>query len=641
MRAASGAFLEGDYEAAISLSEEGVDAGHVKAVVLAADAHYALQTALHREKALQLYLRSIYDLQENPYPDHCYFRIASIYYEQDKLEDAALYDEQLIKRFPGSVFLAESLLRRFEMAVKEDRFDDAMTRAKQLFDATQDENLRERVRGVAYVQTTPPPTDPDEIWSMLQKHMREIIVIPPALLAYGDRLARSGDVPRAFSVYMDLANLYPNKPIHATALLHAADLQRQQGAYQAARLLLENAVQGHPDSDAAQSCLQRALSMLESGQIHAFHLRSQALTYPELLALVSKQATQASVKAATQFKISMIQACFGDPRIALQDLRDIQEAYARGPYSGLFRDGYRRLLYAALTHRFDKHRFIEVHDLYQDHMPFLDTTVQTEYPARVVASYLAMGWPETASDLYERLWQHKLRIEGFELAYESLFIDYLELLHGLRKDTLLQARLEGYASMYGPRSRYWDRFMWIETSFMARHQDPEAFLQYARDLPVQVNTPYDADRLRLMALMAREQQDHNWAHELYRQLESWPDLHTLRPALARTIALYEPDQQMRLGNINRAMELYLSQWQDENMPLQDRTWAFLQMARVWESRGHDARALRMYGQLAQMTEAATETWTRVAQRRLSAMANQRAMAELETNLDFIRSRASQ
>ena len=698
MDQAKAQFLRGEYQEVITTLAPAVEIFDGEAMLLTADAHYGIHTPSALRKARHLYERCIYEDGAIPFPDHSYFQAARIYFWEADLardndnaylastleEEGEFYLSRLITKSPDSLYRDQALSVLFDMAVRGKDFGKIEQRANQIWQSSTDPYLLERVEPLTFIRQDPFSADLNAVGATYARHEQLIIQIPELMGLYASKFEELGDLDRAGAMFMDIYSLWPGQENGAEALLRLADLYLRRQDWQGASFLLMQVREEHPDTIYSARAALALARLLEQGHIFNFQVgyfryneaqdlvdsgtEDRDLLYYGLLNGVPSglipeiinSPLDASIRAEYTYKQALIKSQFGNLEQALLDMAGLLEDYRRGPFVGMYRNFYEQLLYTTIEQRFAAQRYWDLDRLYRMHRRHLSYSTRTRYPELIAKAYLDLGLPTSAIQVYEAMWNYKNSIEGFELAFQSAFIDSLELYNVMRQDSRLQTRLGEYEAMYRNSRRFGDRLMLVKTQLESRSMPPAEFLDLAQTRPADINSIFDARRIRRIAVVAREEamiadvaaEDARAADnsdgvqkalarknemlrlvdKLYNRSLAWQPVQSDLPELWREAKLYQADRLFSLGNYHDSERRYRSIYADDSFEHADRDWSFLQIARLHELQDQLKPSLRIYGQIAYSKDDPASPYRLYAARRLSALATQRNLDKLEKEL---------
>lgn len=641
---ARAAFLQGAFQQTLDILKPGIEAGVGEALLLAADASYAMDTSASLERARQLYERCLYEDTSIPFPDHSYYQLGQIFL--DKLEragresaaedmrffkeEAQFYLGQLIRKYPRSYYGEQALVQLYELARLNLDYERMQELALRIWASAQDVNNLLIAEPYAFLDFYPDPGDVDALRDTLARHRNAIRFHPNLLMRYADRLNQMGDTQAALQLYQDAVNLYVKRETGSEALLKLADLHRSLGHGDAAAFLYGRLLDRDPYSREAAETMLRVARMMENGEATSFTAAGREWTYADLVDRIRNSNLPDEVRAAYSFRVAQQEALMGNIEKALLILRGLVQQYETGAFAGLYRSFYESLLFATVENLYAQERDWDLHRIYEDHLQVLAFTPLARYPHLIAKAYARLNLPASALDVYERMWRYKQSVRGFDLAYETPLTDALQLLNDMRQDDKLRVRLLDYQKLYNQRDLEWERFDYIKTIFESRTQEPATFLANYRDNPIRIETLWDARRLRRVAVMAQEEGELDIADVHYREAKRWPRTTADLPVLWREAELYQTDRTYMLGNYFEAAQRYRSVLEDEAYEEDDRDWAYLQLARLFELDGQVRQSLRIYGQIAYAEDPNSQAYATFARIRLKNMAHQKVLNAKES-----------
>ncbi len=639
------AFLAGDYRAVVDAVRPALAQEAGPAHLLAADALFALGDPESLAEAKTLYERCLYETTAVPFDDHSYYQLSRIFMIEsatarergalfDALElegEARFYLNQLLKKYPASYYRDRGRSALFDVALAARDYEDAREQALAIGGQSEDPELLARVEPFLLIDRE--GLDAAEIRAMVRDRQATIRRFPELMAAYAGLLERAGDLSAAGDLYLETLNLWPNRADGARSLLRLADLRRRAADWDAARFLYVQAIEGNPNTLVEARAALALAEMIETGALAELEINQQKWGYRDLVDLIRHSPLDDPIRARYSYQLALYETVFGNVERALVVLQNLRNDYVRGPFLGLYRDFYEKLLFTVIDRKYNAGDDWGLDRLYRQHRPFLGSTPQTAYPEKIAKAYLRLGLPSSAIQVYESMWNYKLSIAGFELAFEGPLTDSLELLNAMRQDSRLASRLRDYETLYGPSDRARDRFRCVKTLYESRALPPEQFLEGVKNdgEASSVASIYDARRLRRVAVVAQELGDAEYAESAYAALSGWTPLRQEAPALWREAALFKADRLYSLGNYFEAERRYAAIWGDDSFEDADRNWAYLQMARLNELAGNVKPSLRMYGQIIYAGEE-SGPWRAFASRRLAALAAERRLAQLEEEL---------
>jgi len=643
MEDAKTAFLAGHYQETVDLLRPvlGEEAG--AAHLLAADALFALQTEDALAEAKLLYERCLYENPDAPFDDHSYFQLSRIYQtesaaarENDDLftaneleEEARFYLGQLLRKYPDSYYREASRQALFELAAANRDFEQAAEQARAIGAESEEPDLLARVEPFLAVERGADAAALAAIYDQREATIRQF---PELMAAYAAEFERVGDLERAAAVHLDILNLWPQREDGAESLLRLAELERQAQRWDAARFLFVQAMERRPNALIEARAALALAEMMMAGRVATVEIAKQPWRYDELVDLIRHSPLDPAVRARYSYRVALYEAAVGNEEKALVVLQNLRADYDRGPFLGLYRDFYQKLLFTVIDRKFDSGDDWGLDRVYRRHRAYLDATPQTAYPEKAARAYLRLGLPASAIQVYEGMWAYKLSIAGFELAYERPLTDSLELLDAMRDEDRLAVRLRDYAVIYPPGGREYDRYLLVKARHESRTLSPEDYLENVKSGSLAVDSAHDAQRLRLAALIAQETEDADLAEKLYAAAQQWPALAERAPEVWREARLFDADRLYALGNYHEAERRYAAIRRDDSFTDSDRDWAFLQIARLRELAGELKPSLRMYGQIAYAEDMTSTPWRAFAERRMAALATARRLDGLAEEL---------
>lgn len=684
------AFLHGHYKEAVEILKPAVDENIGEAMLLAADSYYGLQTFGALRRAKRLYLRCIYEDDDIPFPDHSYYQLSKIYllesdrafdegdrYKSRELDvEADFYLGQLLKRHPGSFYRDQALDARFNFSLSANDYKTVLERAREIWNLSTDPNLLSRVEPIIFIEQEPFNETITSIEDTYSRHEEMISIVPDLMHVYATRFEEAGALARASELYLLSHSLWPQKESGADSLLRLADLHRRLEDWSGASFLYVTVMDQHQGTRAEARAALGLVQMLEAGNIYEFKASrftyssqndllgeesvETPLVYRDLIELIRFSQIQPSVRAEYSYKLALMESQFGNLEQALLIMRNLLDDYDRGPFVGLYRNFYEKLLFTTIDRKFARGLYWDLDRVYQDHRQFLAFTTQTKYPHTIARAYLALNLPSSAIKVYDNMWSYKASISGFDLAFEAPFIDSLELYNYMRDDGVLKDRLDSYNQLYGTSDRFRDRYLYLLTLYESRNSPGPEFLEKAGKYPLEIKTTYDARRLRRIALVAqqvalgaleqtsgeglssdekrtlfKQAADHYaLADDLYKKAKAWVPVKDQLIGFWKDAELYQADRLFSLGNYYEAERRYRGILADETFDDPDRDWSFLQIARLHELKGDRKPSLRIYGQIAYSGDPNSSPWQAYASRRLSAIASKRNLEETEKELQL-------
>ncbi len=671
LAAARQAFGAKDYAQTDTLLQSLVADGHGEAMMLAADANFALATPRSLRRAINLYERCLYEDSSIPFPDHSYHQLAQIYllqsqqardqgqlYEaREMASEATFYLSRLIKKYPDSYYRDTSLNALLDQALERHKYEDVRRWAQTIWSSATDSRLLSRVEPIVFINQEPFNASLAELRETYARHPDFIHRSRNLLLEYAKRFEAFGELDRARELYLRLYNQWPQGDDSATSLRRLADLHRALGQVDEAFSLYRLILAENPNTPAEAETWWSLAKMMEQGHVNELIIGpGNVLTYRELIDRIRLSSLPDDVRAEYSYKLALLEG-FSDSERALMIMRNLLGEYERGPYVGLYRKYYELLLFNTIQSRFDQGRYWDLDRIYRQHHQFLAFTTQTRYPYLVAQAYLLLDLPSSALQVYESMWSYKESIKGFDLAFEEPLTDYLLLLDKMRRDDKLRFRLADYAAAYARDGRFVDRLRYVEARYKARTLPREELFAYLREQPTAIASNYDAQRLRMMILMAqeaalifaenqrqaREKKDNKalasaierereaWAlaSGWYEKALEWPQLSTELPELFREAQLFAADRLYELGNYYESERRYQQVLADTNFRASDRDWAYLQLARLHELKGEHQISMRIYGQLAYAKSKESAMLAAYAKQRMDSLASDKRLNQLQ------------
>lgn len=620
MAAAKEAFRARDFETCVQTLKTLVDVKDPPAMILSSDALYAKGSPEDLVKAQELYFRVIYELDEAPHRDHCYVRIAQIYMEQNNPFEAKLYFRQATKKFPDSPYMPEANLALFEIAERERNYRELKKWAQRIEGLPGFEDEKERVRYVSTIEAKRKVWDGEELENLYQANRLRVIRFPDLLARYAERMEQAGNGMAAKQVYLDLVNFHPEHSRKGAALLALGDFEKANGKIESAVFLYRSIMEDMPGTFHAARTMIRMADLFAQGDVLEFEMNGKQWGYSDFLTAIRFSRLEPSERAPFVYRQALLQAVSDPPDKALLTLRQLTHEYPEGPFAVLYRDSYRELLHHAILNFYRLKRYWDLDQLYQKHHYFLEHSTETQYPHMMAKAYLEMGLTAPARDVFEALWREKESIKGFELAFEEPFVDYFMLLNDLRLDDFLESRLPEYETYYGNEGRFYDRFLVAQTGYEHRQLDPLEVVARAKTRPLFKASEEDAQRLQYLTLAAQAAQDWAYADQLFKEVLGWPELTTMRPFLVRAAKIFDADYQFRIGNYFAARRKYLTLRIDQALLPEERVWADLQLARLYEMNEQPTKSMELYAQIALNLVPGTEGYALFAKRRMEALA---------------------
>ena len=646
MEQAKTAFNAQDFQKAIYTLQPAVDQYIGEAMLLAADANYGLHTPRSLRRARTLYERCIYEDNKIPFSDHSQYQAAQIYFweaerareEGDDFhaarmeEEADFYLSRLIRTKPNSYYRDLALDAMLNLAVNSGNFDKVMRRVDMIWSTSTDPWLLTRAEPFTFIQQEPFNASLAQLSDTYARHESSIHLVPELMTNYAQAFEDAGDLAKASELFLLNYNLWPKQDDGASSLLRLADLHRRQQDWEGAAFLYERIMEDYAeDLPEARAALGLAL-MVESGNIFDIEVNKVKLSYPDLIEKIRFSLLPVAERAQFSYKLALFQSRFGNLEQALLVMRNLLDEYQRGPYVGLYRDFYEKLLFRTVEKRYDRGLYWDLDRLYRQHRQLLAFTTQTRYPDLVAKAYLALDLPTSAMQVYEAMWDYKRSLSGFDLAFEEPFNDYLFLLNYMRKDDRLRSRLSEYNDLYTNRDRFFDRYHLVRTLYDSRTMEPEAFLEQVDT--GQLQSIFDARRLRRIAIIAQENNDFDLADDLYARALQWRPMKQDLPGFWQEARLYQADRTFSLGNYFDAETKYRAIYSSEDFPHTERDWAYLQIARLHELKGEVKPSVRIYGQIAYSPAEHSEAYRVFATRRLAAIAAIRQLDDTEKELEL-------
>lgn len=639
------AFAEGRFQDVVDILKPGLDAPYWQAVMLSADAYYAIGTPEALRKAKYLYERSLYEDDNIPFDDHSYYQLASIYLRQAQgAEDLGEFDEArflkdeadfhlslMLRKYPSSYYAVQAQNQLLDLAMESRDYEKVTDRAFDIWENAIDINLLDKVEPIVFVNLSPFDYSAQQIRDVYNRHREQIRLLPNLVYAYAQRFENAGDPATAGDLYLDIINLWPNHPDHLNAMLRLADLNQQQGYYPPAAFLYARVIELDPNAETAAQAFLKVAQLLETRALPNFTVQDKELTYLEILERIRYSQLDPAVRARYTYQLALLQAGFGNVDQALLIMKNLQDSYQRGPFTALYRRFYETLLITTINRRFEQERYWSLDKIYEQHHDFLAFNNDPSHAMKIAEAYIRLDLPTGAKRVYEDLWNFKQSTSGFELAYEEPLTDYMHLLNVLHDDDRLAIRMPEYERLYGKRDRLWNRYYAIKTLYQSRTMEPEPFLEMVKEEDLTVRTRDDALRMRRIGLMAQELDDTAFAERVYNAAKAWPDLPQQLPILDREADLFMADRIFSLGNYFEARKRYNAILADQRFDDLDRDWAYLQIARLYELEGKVKPSLRIYGQIAYASDPDAEPFIFYAHRRMAAMAARERIAQLKNS----------
>ncbi|PIE02866.1 MAG: hypothetical protein CSA81_05025 [Acidobacteria bacterium] len=591
-----------------------------EAMMLTADAWYAKGGPEGLSTAQGIYFRLIYEIPDVPFKDHAYFRIAEIYKEQGNPFEAKLYYRQAVKKFPQSLYVDEMLLNLFKIAENTRNLSDLKKWGETL--ANNDRNPRNRIYAeyISYIFQNTRKWEPGKLRETFDNNKDRIVRIPAVLQEYAARFKELGLIEEAKEANLSIVNNHSGVKEEAEALLEVAYFEKLKGNFKAAVFLYRLIIEQGKDKMAEAKAMIQLADLMAEGHLEFFDSMGKKWSYSDLLTAIRFSSLKAKERAPFIYRQALLQASSYSPARALLTLRQLISEYKEGPYSALYRDSYKELLHHTILNFYRSERYWELDAIYQIHKNFLEHSTETQYPHMVAKALVEMGLTAPARKVYDAMWREKERVEGFELAFEEPFMDYFMLLNDLRLDDYLKPRLKKYEETSRNEGRYYNRFLLVQTAYESRTEEPLEVVKKAKGRKLFTEDRYDARRLQLLTLAAQEAQDWQYAEELFQAALKWTELNELNPVFARSARIYDADYEFRTGNYYSARKKYLKLRVDPDLDDEERIWADLQLARLYEMQGELKKSLELYGQVALNSIPETEGYASFARRRLSALA---------------------
>jgi len=642
-------FRQGDFQAALTTLRPAVRDGYGPAMLLAADAHYAIGTEEAYRRAVNLYERCIYESDEAsaiPFPDHSYFQLAGIYlaesrrareagdrYEaRERAAEVDFYLGRLIAKYPDSFYRDRALRILFDLAVDENDYSRMKRYAESIWTTSVDPGLLDRVEPIVFLDQPPEAIALPALADVWTRHQSFIRRTPELLTGYARLFEEKGDLGLASELFLLSYNLWPGREDGASALRRLADLHRRRGEWDAAAFLYARIMEDNPGSSAEAYAWLGVAEMMERGQLADFRVRGQERSYLELAQRIVTSVLDAPIRATYAYRLATYNAAIGNPEHALLIMRNLITEYERGPFVGLYRSFYENLLFTLIERRYAAEEDWALDRLYRDHLQLLAFTTQTRYPHLVARAYVRLDLPSSALQVYEAMWSFKESLRGFDLAFEEALTDYLFLLNAMRRDETLRFRLADYRDVYVPGGRFGDAYLYLQTLLDSRTMEPEPFLTAAREQPLEIASEWDARRLRRIAVTAQEQGDWDLCDDLYARAIAWSPMERVFPDFLLEAELYQADRLYALGNYHEAERRFRAILADRRFDDRDRDWAYLQIARLHELEGEMLQSLRIYGQIAYAEDEASRAWSTYARKRMATIAREKEIEDLEKEL---------
>jgi tetratricopeptide (TPR) repeat protein len=197
------AFGAKDYAQTDTLLQSLVADGHGEAMMLAADANFALATPRSLRRAINLYERCLYEDSSIPFPDHSYHQLAQIYllqsqqardqgqlYEaREMASEATFYLSRLIKKYPDSYYRDTSLNALLDQALERHKYEDVRRWAQTIWSSATDSRLLSRVEPIVFINQEPFNASLAELRETYARHPDFIHRSRNLLLEYAKPLA--------------------------------------------------------------------------------------------------------------------------------------------------------------------------------------------------------------------------------------------------------------------------------------------------------------------------------------------------------------------------------------------------------------------------------------------------------------------
>lgn len=668
------AFILGEHADAINLLAPLVAESHGQAMLLSADAYYAVGTPRAMRRAINLYERCLYEDDSIPFPDHSYHQLSQIYMEESRraeaegsiyearemAAEAEFYMRRLLKKFPDSYYRDTTLNQILNLAEERGEHDKAVEYARIIWDSATNGRLLTRVEPTIFIYQEPFEETAQDLGDMFDRHRGMITTNRNLLLEYAKKFEDLGQLDQARQLFLQVYNQWPQWGDSATSLSRLADLHRRQQQWDDAAFLYKLILMENPGTLAEAEAWLGVAQMMEQGHIGELEVDDTlTLNYRYLVNRIRHSVLPDSIRARYSYKQALFES-LSSPETALLTLSNLLNEYERGPFVGLYRNFYEQLLFTTIQNKYDAQMDWDLDRIYRQHHHFLAFTTQTRYPSLIAKAYLRLDLPSSAIQVYENMWNYKDSIRGFELAFEEPLTDYLRLLNLMRRDDRLSLRLKDYAALYQRGGRYPDQYLFVDTSHKNRTMSDDDFYAHMKTLPREIGTIYDARRLRLMTLSAQEsallsrkarndaidaadkaaeddaidQERERWvfADGLYADILKWPRLRNELPVLFQEARLYQADRFYSLGNYFEAERRYQQILGNEAFPSHDRDWAYLQLARLHELKGEEKTSLRIYGQLAYASAPESSMLASYARQRLYAIASSKKLKAIEEEM---------
>lgn len=672
------AFLNEDYAQVTKLLKDLVEVNQGdyqrEAMLLSADANFAINDRNSLNRAITLYERCLYEVEEALFPDHCYHQLAEIYLRKSKraqqagrnyesremASEAAFYMRRLVKRFSKSYYRDTSLHQLLELSLVSKHYDRTLEIARSIWDSATNGRLLTLVEPIIFIEQEPFKETAAAIDGVFNAHRAMISTNRDLLFAFAKRYQAVNALRQARQLYLLVYNMWPTWEDSASSLRRLADLHRAESQWDKAAFLYKQIMLEKPNSLAEAEAWLGVAEMMERNQISEFVLDdTRSHSYRDLVDLIRVSShLPGDVRARYSYKLALFHS-FSDVEAALRILGALLNDYERGPFVGLYRNFYERLLYTTVDNKYQDAAYWDLDRMYRDHQKFLAFTTQTRYPHLIAKAYLHLDLPSIALQVFEKMWTFKETITGFDLAFEEPLTDYLELLNSMRRDSKLGFRLADYDSLYSKRDRFPDRFLYIsflhksrqKDSTMSADENADTFLAYVKQQPTQIITKYDAKRLRLMALTAqenalryatrraaeddaaesyldKEREAMQLTGKLYANVLDWKPLAREVPELYKEALLFQADELFGLGNYYEAERRYQQILSNLKYTEADRDWAYLQLARLHELKGEKKTSMRIYGQLAYAPGEDSRMLAAYAKQRMFSIAGGKKLTEV-------------
>ncbi|MCB1052791.1 MAG: hypothetical protein KDC71_19470 [Acidobacteria bacterium] len=625
------AYQAEDYQGVIDLLGGQVQSDPAS-VILLADAYFARAEAQDFAAAEPLYLRAIYELEDNPYPDHCYFRLARIYLAWDRNEDAQLYFSQLWKKYPKSTYVGESLRELAFMAQSEGNYDKVVSWALELLrsQATQTEKDAFAAFGPMLSSGTP---GPGTLQALYQAHRGFILGIPPLAFRYAQWFQQLGDLKSAREIALHILNVYPRWKDSNTLSLDLLRWERAAGYPAATRFLSLQILANQPAPAIKAQIYQILLEEVQSGTIQMGGERPLP-DYSEMAEFVIQFHPDDEVSNHFRYLQALTRGFFSEPLEGLTILRDLSEDQKLGAYSGLFRNHYHVLTHLLIDRADAAQQPQMIEAIYLRTKGYFENTVNTNYLQKVQRALEATGHLNRSLELYQAAWETKVTRSGFDLAFEPLLTQSLQFFDQLRLDTALARRLPQYEKIYGKRGKYLDQYRLIQTKHQLRSLPVEDLKKLFEADGLINQTRFDLQRLEWIELFGLEQGLDLLVDRCHAQMLAYPKLQADFPAIPNRIQAVRADRSFAVGNYRAAQTAYQKIMTNTQYSLEDQAWAQLQLARLYELEADHKTALRLYGQILYMQCDHVEWIQAFAARRMDAIAYWRQSQELKGALNL-------